>query len=260
MAWSNLFGGILDQIKGMKDKQGTQPGGIFGSSKSGKKAGGLVPSYLQGATGAGGGMGDFFAKAFQSLGDKRQLNAQLGTIGQQVAGRARKARTSGKFKGSPIGEALASGVETGGASLEQQARLRDEAQKMRTGMGLSQAFTGAVTSPLLSVLGMSLGDEQSRKALAEQSRQFDEAQPSDLDKALGFVGGLFCWVARATLRDDRWLAARAFLLREGSHYLQGLYTKHGEELAEKVDRDPALREELLPVFEEFAKRGKKYLE
>jgi hypothetical protein len=255
------FDKLLDQWRqqpGVESPQGDRPF-IFGKSKLGQKAGAFTPEYLKGAAGAGGGLGDFFAQAFQQLGDKRGLNAQLGLIGQDVAGRARKARTTGRFKGSPIGEALASGIQTGGQSLEQQARLRDEANRMKTGMALTQAFSGAVTSPLLNVLGLTLGEEQAKQALAEQRRQFDKSQPSTFDKVLGFVGGMFCWVAREVLQDERWVAARAYMLNEAPEYTKRLYAEHGEELAAKVRKDPALRTELKPVFEEFARRGAKYL-
>lgn len=240
--------------------QGTLPSGMFGSSKEGQKAAGFLPDFLQSAAGAGGGMGDFFAQAFKNLMDPRGLNAQLSNMAQGTAGRARKARTASKFKGSPVGEALAGGIETGGAALAQQARIQDQAQKMRTGMGLTQAFTGAVTNPLMSTLGMSLGNDQAKAALAEQARQFSQSQPSDLEKAMGFAGSIFCWSARATLQDDRWLAARQFLLNDAPQYLHDLYWHHGEALAEKIKTNPELRDELLPVFEEFARRGQKYLD
>jgi uncharacterized protein (DUF2342 family) len=187
------------------------------------------------------------------------LNRQLNVIGHQVSQRARRARTAGKFKGSPIGEALAQGVETGGLSLEQQARLADRSQRLRSGAQLAQAFTGAMTSPLLQVLGISEGSQQAQQALAEQRRQFDKSQPSTFDKILGTVGGVLCWVAREVLQDDRWLAAREFMLHNASDETVALYRQHGEDLAEAVKDDPDLRAELKPVFEDWAQRGQKYL-
>jgi hypothetical protein len=259
-----MFDNFLRDFEAAQKKQsnilGQQPGNIFGGSKLGVEAAGLTPQYLKGASSAGAGLGDFFSQAFGQLGDRRGINAQLAQIGQQTAGRARKARTSGKFKGSPIGEALAQGIEQGGAGLEQRAALQDQAQKLRSGLALSQGFTGAVTSPLLSVLGLQAGSEQAKAALGEQRRQFDESQPSTFDKVLGTIGGIFCWVAREVLQDDRWLAARAFMLNEAPEYTKRLYAEHGEMLAKRIHNNPAMREELRPSFEEFARRGAKYLD
>lgn len=242
---------------------------LFGESEAGVEATGFVPDFLRGAAAqGGGGLGDFFAQAFAQLNDPRQLNRQLGNIGQVVAGRARKARSVGKFKGSPIGEALAGAIEVGGQSVEQQARLDDRTRRLQEGLGLVQGFSGAVTNPLLSILGLSLGDQFSRDSLAEQARQFNRSQPSTFDKILGSAGGIlgglsgfnFCWVAREVLGDNRWLAAREFMINEAPDYVKRMYADHGEELAERVANDPETKAELLPVFEEFARRGQKYLE
>jgi hypothetical protein len=182
------FGDLLDRFRTQGGAQ--QPGGvdrpasIFGPSKAGRRASNLAPEFLRtGSQQAGPALGQFFAQAFQQLDDPRALNRQLNVIGHQVSQRARRARTAGKFKGSPIGEALAQGVETGGLSLEQQARLADRSQRLRSGAQLAQAFTGAMTSPLLQVLGISEGSQQAQQALAEQRRQFDKSQPSTFDKS-----------------------------------------------------------------------------
>lgn len=232
---------------------------LFGRSQEGAKASGLIPQYLRQAAESGMGLGDFFSQAFSQIFDPRRLNAQLGPMGQTIAGQARKARTSKKYS-TPVAEALASGIETGGAAAEQQARLADQQQQMNLGMQLAQAFSGAVTNPLLNILGIGTGAATNANALAEQARQFNASQPTSMDKALGFISGIFCWTARAVLQDDRWLAAREYLIHEGSPYLKHMYLHHGDELAYRVERDPALREELTPIFTEMARRGAKYLE
>lgn len=232
---------------------------VFGGSPGGQRAAGLVPGFLgQGAQEGGAALGPFFAQAFAQLNDPRRLNAQLNRIAQGTDVRARKVRSVGKFKGSPIGEALAQGVQEGGVQMEQQARLSDEQRRLREGLALAQGFTGSVTNPLLSILGISMGDEQSRAALGEQRRQFDASQPSTFDKILGAVGGILCWTAREVLQDDRWLDARAYIITEASPVTLALYAKNGKALAAKIRTSPKLRKQLTPVFEEFARRGRKY--
>lgn len=254
MAFNLSFSDALAQ------QQQPQQRNPFGTSAEGARASGLTPLYLKQAAGSGQQMADWFAQAWQQLGDKRGINTQMAAMQQQGQESARRARTASKFKGSPIGEALAQSALQGAQAAQTQASIADEAQRLRGGMALSQAYTGAVTSPLLSVLGISMGDAQAQAALAEQRRQFDRSQPSTFDKILGFVGGVLCWVAREVLGDDRWLAARAYMLNEAPDYTRRLYEEYGEELAARVAREPELRQELTPVFEEFARRGAKYVE
>ena len=103
---------------------------------------------------------------------------------------------------------------------------------------------------------------QGQVALDLKEKEIEAQERAAMYAAIGSaIGGAssfakMCWVARAVLGDDRWVAARTGLLTYGSDELVSMYATYGEGLAEMVKNDSDLREQLRPAFEALAEAGK----
>ena len=75
---------------------------------------------------------------------------------------------------------------------------------------------------------------------------------------VGDVFSLFCWVARAVFQGHpEWMDVRRYMLTQAPPDLVALYVARGPELAARVEREPRLRDKLLPVFKRLAALGRK---
>jgi hypothetical protein len=255
-----LFSGATDAIDKFKSRrtEGAQPltpgvaGNVFG--ERGALANDLLPSFLKhGGNAAGADSMAWLKQAFAELNNKSGLNTQLSEIEHRAQGRGDAMTAGNRFRGSPIGEAMRSAVFGQADAAKQKATQDDQMARFQQGMGLVGMTQQAVTNPLMDVLGISEGSRNQKKSLEMQKSM----QPGTMEKVLGGVTSILCWVAREVL-PERWQEARAYMLLEAPPSLFVAYALDGERLAKNLT--PADRVELRPVFEAMADRGKKYLE
>jgi hypothetical protein len=73
----------------------------------------------------------------------------------------------------------------------------------------------------------------------------------------GFLGGLFCWAARAAYgeRNPRWLAFREWMLTHAPRDLFALYCERAESLAARIALDPALAAEVRGIMDRILARS-----
>lgn len=226
------------------------PGNVFGAgSVKGNK---MLPDFLR-DTEAGTMSLDWLKSAFQDLFDRTGLSQQHGQIESAAQSRADAVSARSRFRGSPLGEAFQQAIFADADRQKAMATSEDQTKRLGQGIALTQAVSGALTNPLLQVLGIAEGSAQ-----AEANRRLQrDLEPDSWEKVLGGIAGIFCWVAREII-PARWRAARAYMIMEAPASLLAKYWQHGERLAANLtDED---RSALRPVFEDFADRGAKYLE
>jgi len=186
---------------------------------------------------------------------RRFMNQDLANIRSSTQQQQQQFAGNARFRGSGVGAAIGQAVGQAGIGQESRRLAQADQEELQRKMMINQAITQGFTNPLYQSLGM--GQTGFENMMSRSAA--DAAQPSMFEKSVGqvtgLVGAFMCWVARAVLQDERWVDARTCLIQDGSPYLVNLYAQHGEGLAERVNADPTLRAELLPVFEDMAARG-----
>jgi hypothetical protein len=217
------------------------------SENTGKLGSGLANLFL-----TGGGLGAGFDTATDILKSKggvdpadenarrREIERQRQTGQQNLDQQGARSGLGGSagfaaVKGALEGSAGAQQADlTGKLFQEREERKRSDLQSVLGNLFLNPA-TSLVT-----------GEQARLNTLAGKPKG-----PSDLEKGLGFVSGLFCWVARRVLQDDRWMVAREYILDNANAEEIQAYADHGEALARDLTDDEA--RELTPMFEAMVK-------
>ena len=226
-------------------------GGTIGSpAASGTGVGGYLDS---GGSRAGAMSMDWMQQAFGQLNNQVGLSQQLGGIEDMAQGRIDQLAHQGGARGSALSPAFNQAIMRDADKQKAMATAADKDKRFAQGLQLSQLVSGAVTNPLLDIMGIEQGAADSA---ANRQLQKD-MEPEAWEKVLGGVASIVCWVAREVI-PERWQAARAYMFFEAPTSLFASYVLDGERLAQNLT--PADRVELRPVFEEMADRGAKYLE
>jgi hypothetical protein len=228
---------------------------IPGSGSRGNIQRGTMPEFLQDSP-VGYMQQQLLASLMDEGGVSRQfLNQDLANIQSSTQAAQRTMLGNQRFRGSGVGQAVSAAMGAGGTAMQSRRLAQADEEELRRKLMVSEGMSKGFTNPLMQSLGMGAAGYDNMMARAAA----DAARPSGFERGAGMftglVGAFMCWVARAVLRDERWLDARIGLIHEGSPALLSAYLDNGQALACRVESDPALKAELTPVFEDLANRG-----
>jgi hypothetical protein len=191
--------------------------------------------------------------------DPRLRNQVISDIDRRTMGNVMNTRQrlaqSGFDPNIGVGGATLAAIEQAGQGqvagfIAQEARDAEERKRQ----DLAQLMP-MFMDPGLAAAGLATSQDQARRQESSQRRSDNMAL---LGTALAIGAKLLCWVARAVLGEDNpeWLDVRRYILTKAPASLSTAYLQAGPELADRVRKDPELREQLRPVFEEMARKGR----
>ena len=187
--------------------------------------------------------------------DPGQMNMDIADILRRTQGQ-KDALTgnlaSQGLQRSGVGAALGEAVSQGGNELVARRQAEETTTAEARKRSDLELLTRMIIDPSLSAAGIAEGTPAANKG------------PSSTDQLLQlaaiFGASYFgCWVAAEVFDgwdDPRTHAARRYIHTAAPKALRDAYMRHGQALAEKVRRNPALRDLLRPRFEAFALAGR----